>query len=383
MAIPINKYIDIKSKVVQGTVGKRDFSGLVFTADSILTTAPSDIKASYDAGEVVQLTKEGVAACFADTTLVSKFAGNYFGYNGGNSVPTTLNVVKVLTNSGTQETAKAAYTRVTDKFTNFGAFTFLGNFTLGTKGGNGLLDVATANDSSASVFVYVSTAKADATGLNGLAMTHFYIAADATDKATAAWMPIAWYASVDYDKANASSTIDYKQFGGSVASVTDGTTKDEYDALNANYVGLVQVNGRNLQFYQTGVNMDGTDTGVVRDRVWMESEIASRWFNLTASASKVPANYTGEAMVRSMVIDVATNAISNGVILVDKPLDSTQIATIVSYTGDDNAPASVESDGYYIDTKIVKEGNKYICQYTLVYAKGDHIGKVTGSNYLV
>ena len=53
MAIPISAYIDITSKVVQGTVGSRDFSGLVFTKDEMLSTVPgayAEIKTSYAGG---------------------------------------------------------------------------------------------------------------------------------------------------------------------------------------------------------------------------------------------------------------------------------------------------------------------------------------------
>ena len=115
----------------------------------------------------------------------------------------------------------------------------------------------------------------------------------------------------------------------------------------------------------------------------MEGEIQAGWFNLNSGVQKVEASYSGAAKVKAMVVDAATKAVENGCILVEKPLDDAQIAQIRSITNDDSASDTVQSTGYYVATSIVKSGNRYVCQYTLVYAKGDHIGKVTGTNYLV
>ena len=391
MGIPISAYIDIKSKIIQGAVGTRDFSGLVFTADSMKATVGSDftaIKGEYDAGNPVALTSDAIKECFADTTDIYKFASKYFGYNGGNHSPVVLNVAKVLTESNESETALSAYNRVLGKGSNFGAFTFIGNFSLGTADAGGLLDVATANESSSLVMCVVvsGTQESDAvSALAGCTMVHLLVSTVTSGTNLNARMFLAWYASVDYTKVDASATIDYKQFAGADAEVDTASTKQEYDADHANYIGLVQVNGSELKFYQTGVNMNGIDSGVVRDRVWMEGEIQAGWFNLTSSTTKVPANYVGAAMVKAMIVGVATAAVGNGAILLDKTLDESQKAAIRAYTGTDEAIDIIESTGYYVDAKVIKpEGeSRYVCQYTLVYAKGDHIGKVSGTNFLV
>jgi hypothetical protein len=98
---------------------------------------------------------------------------------------------------------------------------------------------------------------------------------------------------------------------------------------------------------------------------------------------KLAADASGAAAVQNLVVSVANSAISNGCILMDKPLDATQIAAIISYTNDEFAADQIQSAGYYVDTKIVKVGNKYHVQYTLVYGKGDHIVKVDGTHVLV
>ena len=398
MAIPISAYIDTTSRVVQGTVGSRDFSGLVFTKDAMLETVPEayrSIKEDYDEGKPIALTKAGVAACFASTSDTYKCASKYFSYSGGNHIPAVLNVACVLVSdespgdeSGDDmyETPLAAYNRVIGQFTNFGAFTFIGGFAIGTADSGGLLDVASANSASTCGFVVAATPSTQAavtSALGGLELVHIVVGPSTDASGLSSWMCVAWYAAVDYTKTDASSTMDYKKFAGEEAVVTDLATKNAYDAANANYIGLVQVNGTGLSFYQTGVNADGIDTGVVRDRMWIEGEIYAGWFNLTASGRKVEASYVGAAKVKAMIVGVATRAIDNGCILIDKPLDESQVMQIASITNDDFASDSVQSTGYYVSTKIVKSGNRYICQYVLIYAKGDHIGKVTGTNYLV
>lgn len=390
MAIPISAYIDITSKVVQGTVGSRDFSGLVFTKDEMLDTVPdayAGVKSDYGNGKPVALTRDGVIACFNSSSDIYKYASKYFGYNGGNHAPAVLNVACVLsTGTDVYETALTAYNRVLGQFTNFGACAFIGGFELGTAESGGLLDVATANEANDRELVIAtvpSNESAYATALASCNMVHLVIGPTTDTDAISSWMCVAWFASVDYLKTDASATIDYKQFAGETPVVDSLATKQTYDAGHANYVGLVQVNGQNLAFYQTGVNMDGVDTGSVRDRMWIEGEIQAGWFNLNSGVQKVEASYSGAAKVKAMIVGVATAAVENGCILIEKPLDDAQIAQVRSLTNNESAPDTVQSTGYYVATKIIKSDNRYLCQYILVYAKGDHIGKVVGTNYLV
>lgn len=390
MAIPISAYIDITSKVVQGTVGSRDFSGLVFTKDEMLDTVPeayAGAKSDYGSGKPVAMTRDGIIACFDSSSNIYKYASKYFGYNGGNHAPAVLNVACVLsTGTDTYETALTAYNRVLGQFTNFGACAFIGDFELGAAESGGLLDVANANEGNDRELV-ISTVPSNeatyATALASCSMVHLVIGPTTDTNAISSWMCVAWFASVDYLKTDSSATMDYKQFAGETAVVDSLATKQAYDAGRANYIGLVQVNGQNLAFYQTGVNMDGVDTGAVRDRMWIEGEIQAGWFNLNSGVQKVEASYSGAAKVKAMIVGVATAAVENGCILIEKPLDDAQIAQIRSLTNSESAPDTVQSTGYYVATKIIKSGNRYLCQYILVYAKGDHIGKVVGTNYLV
>lgn len=380
MAIPISEYISITPKVLTKDIGDRDFSALIFTKTAMASTAPSTLKAAYDGKKVVSLGRDEVAQCFSDSSFLA-FCKNYFSYTGGTKRPSVINIALV----GSDETASAAYSRVTggtdtvDAFCNFGMFYFYDStFTVGVANDGGLLDVSTANEGNE--YGWVLCIKTDAE--NQSEVSRAVGSAMLTHITHASWEPLAWYASVDYSADNAAGTIDYKQFAGSTATVKSKSAKSAADALNVNYIGLVQTYGTGISFYQTGVNADGTDLGVVRDMCWLNSEIVKGYFNLQTSVQKVPANATGVAQIRAVVTEVALRAIDNGVILNDKPFTVDIKQSINEYAGTDGAADVVSSTGYYISCALRKEDGKYLCQYTLIYAKGDHIVKVSGLEVL-
>ena len=394
MAIPIRNYIDISTTLAGATVGERDFSGLIFTADAMKAEVPSAyaaIKQKYDAGLPVSLSRDGVTACFDSTTDAAIFAGKYFGYNGGNRRPSILNVCLVTS------TPKAAYDTCINETVNFGAFTFVGDFSFGNGSDGGLLEVAKANDGNDAMLQMVIAADDDnvvsyAESLKDLKMTHLVAStvideSDSGDSGSGtnygAWPAVAWYASVNYNGAGASGTIDYKQFAVDRAEVATQEIKDAYDALFINYIGEVKTYGSILRFYQTGVNMNGVDMGVMRDAAWIKGQVESGYFNLQLSMPKIPADASGEALVTNLVVGVANRAIDAGAILIEKPLDAEQIALVNAYANDEMAASNLQSVGYYVASRIIKVNQKYQVEYTLIYGKGDHIVKVSGTHILI
>lgn len=392
MAIPISEYIDITTKAQSNVTGSRDFSGLVVTIDAINT---SDIhKEDYDVGKVISLTSTEVGDAFNDDTYVKAFASEYFGAGAR-----LLNIVK---RQGS-ETALAAYNRIISEFQNFGSISFLGatnTWATGTASSGGLLQVATQNQESGYLIVVPTTVAnraTDSVAFDGILGTHLVQDAITTIREASsnpavtaitanlgAAMVQGWYGSVNYSLSNASSSIDYKTLGGKTETVTTLADKRTCDGLKVNYIGLVQAHGFQRKFYQQGKNMDGMDIGVFRDAMWIKGEVEAGWFNLIGSATKIPANETGAAMVRAMVITVAEQGLDNGVILVDKPLTDAQVLLANNEAGGADAASSIMSNGYYVATKIVQENDgRYTCQYLLEYGKGDHIGKVVGTHYLV
>ena len=387
MAINMKRYIDIGTTVVNELTGSRDFSALVFTKDAMKSSITSSDanKVAYAAGNVISLSKDEVGTYFADSTDIFKFATKYFGYTSlvGRS-PNRINIAFV----NTDETANVRFSEVTESFVNFGTFTFIGDgFTIGTVGSNGLLDVAYSNQNFGMSYLFVVNAKDSDIVSDGHTLfhdihgTHIVLAKDGD--AYPAWRACAWAASLNYDDINASSTLMFKKFGNTEGAVKTDADADKYDKARINYVGLVQTRADTVQFYQTGVNADGLDAGVYLDSAWIQSRIDEGWFALATNTNKIPANETGLAIIRAMIISVAERAIANGCILIDKPLTNDQIQQVNMYTGNTGAASAIQTSGYYISASIEQTDGKYVMKYTLVYSKGDHISKVVGSHILV
>lgn len=383
MAISQKTYVNIATSVTGEAVNEREFAGLVFTDDAILTTSavPGTIQTAYDAGKVLTLTASEVAAYFADTAKVYAFANRYFGYTSTNGrTPTKLRVVKMIEDSTTTttETAVVAFNRVVAEDNNFGSFTFLATVT-------GLGDVANANAAMDNMFLFcvpcttsdVATVQAAVANIAG---THVVLGSDAY----AAWMPMAWVASIDFTQTNGTGTMFGKQFGSEVATVTTDSDKSEKDAIKVNYIGLTMTNGSTYKFYQNGINQDGVDTGVYVNEMYLKSRIATEYMNLLTSVPKIPANSTGAVMILNIIVEIANSAVDSGIILIDKQFTASDIAKINLYSGNDTeAVNAVRNSGFYATTWIEKIGNAYVCKYRLIYAKGDHIHKLEGVNYLI
>lgn len=378
MAIPIKEYIDIGSTVLSSSVGDIDFSGLVFTTDEMNETVAAEyeqIAEEYGDGKIVALALEDVEACFPSTAKVNTFASKYFSYasNASGSTPRLLFVVKA-----SAETAKASYDAVSN-FSNYGAFTFIGkSYTIAD-----LKEVAQANADRGYAHMFcvrtsASSATTDAAALAGIAGCHLVCSADEYG----AWMPMAWMASIDFNGYDTATTLMFKTFGGEEATVSTLALKNTYDAACINYIGLVQSHGTNRKFYQVGKNMDGLDAGIYASAAWMTAYIEMAWFNLVNAVEKVPANPIGEGYVLALLGDVAVRGIKNGSILVDKEFSDVTKAAIVRKARNTEAVDAVQSQGFYTAAEIVEEGDKFVCKYTLIYAKGDHISKVEGTHVL-
>lgn len=372
MAIPISNYIDISSTILRNTVGDRDFCGLVFTKTAMKETvdaAFADIKTDFVAGKAVALTYNGVVECFGADTDIAIFAGKYFSYNGSGGVPRILNVAKFA-----EEGEANAYATATAEFTNFGSFTFLDA---------DIENLSTIKPSNAVMIVAVDSGSGYPTTWTDDEYVHCVIGNLEDGVNYAAWMPMAWIASVNYLNDNAAGTINYKKFSGEEATIVDETAKESADAAKMNYIGRVQVYGAKLQFYQKGVQQSGDDLGVIRDKMWLQSEVEAGWFNLAGRSNRIPANSAGAQMVYSMIAGIAMDGVTNGVILADKALSAEKQAEVLQYAGNSTALTAVQTRGFYIDSEIVEDGDQFVCRYLLIYSKGDHISKVVGQHVLV
>lgn len=392
MGIPISEYIGISTKVVNPGTTSVNFSALVFSKVAMKSGVSStDQKVvDYNAGKVITLSKDSIADYFDATGAVAKFASKYFGWDGGTATPQYINLCKVLT------TPVAALNGAVAEFTDFGTYTFLGEY--GSDGDFDYEDVLEAaqagNNTGYRIAVPCATTDYDDVcemfdGLNAFVVECSDIGASGAADAGVnygAYTYCTWFASVNYDAINSADSIDFKPFGGLAATVNSAEGKHEHDAVKCNYIGEVQARGIHRKFMQPGVLMNGNDAGVDRDAVWMQTLIEIGWLDLVTK-TKVPASYVGAAMVKNLVVSVAKRGIDAGAILVEKVFADDVRAQIDQYANVEGAADQVEAAGYFVSTRIIPEKvndvTRYKIEYTLIFGKSDHVAKVGGVHILV
>ena len=307
------------------------------------------------------------------------------GSDGGDALPSGATVV--------YENPSDALSRVNALSNNFGSFAFLpgDGFTNAeyeavltqNAGYNNryLASVGTLVASSGGVYNYNST-EAEKTFVtavgsqNGAAVTR---GVDGTSPAD----PMAIFAAVDYNGTGTAPNFMYKRISGEKPSVFSDQVADVLDGLHVNYYGQTQANGQPLAFYQRGFNLDGEDTAVYCNEVWLKSHITAAIFNLLLVTERVPANEDGESMVYTTIAGAAQQGVTNGTIEVGKTYTAAQRAVIYQLTGDAEAYLAMQNAGYWLDVVIVQDGTDYKAVYKLVYGKGDSIRKVEGSDILM
>ena len=307
------------------------------------------------------------------------------GSDGGDALPSGATVV--------YETPADALSRVNGLSNNFGSFAFLPGDEFSNAeyeavltqnaGYNSryLASVGTLVASSGGVYDYNST-EAEKTFVtavgsqNGAAVTR---GVDGTSPAD----PMAIFAAVDYNGTGTAPNFMYKRISGEKPSVFSDQVADTLDGLHVNYYGQTQANGQPLAFYQRGFNLDGEDTAVYCNEVWLKSHITAAIFNLLLVTERVPANEDGESMVYTTIAGAAQQGVTNGTIEVGKTYTAAQRAVIYQLTGDAEAYLAMQNAGYWLDVVIVQDGTDYKAVYKLVYGKGDSIRKVEGSDILM
>lgn len=194
-------------------------------------------------------------------------------------------------------------------------------------------------------------------------------------------------ATFNYATVNTNANFDFYPVAGLNVQVS---TKEKYDALNAqrvNFYGMTQQAGAGINFLQHGFLCGSiSDAAVFYNEMWLKDDIWTRLMNLFIAVKRIPANQEGALQCKGIITNSITQAINNGTILKGKTLSDTQKANITEITGDEDAWRSVENNGYYLTTvvsTVIENGvEKFVCEYTLLYAKGDSIRKIEGRDIL-
>ena len=272
--------------------------------------------------------------------------------------------------------------RIANTSDNFGSFDFVESLTAEQVG-----EIATWTNAQNVGFVFshgvnssnYATVQAECDGKNGVCLT-----------LDTPFMPMAIGACIDYSRVNAATNFMFTQFPSETLTVTTDADADRYDAKKINYLGSTQQAGKLVAFYQRGfLQGDIADIGVYWNEMWLKDAIAAEMLNLLIALKQLPANADGSNTARGVLVSLTEEAKMNGVFSIGKTLDNTQKAYITSLTGNEDAWREVEQNGFYLDVKVSSYVNaqngltEYKFDYTLIYAKGDSIRKVTGSDVLI
>ena len=200
-------------------------------------------------------------------------------------------------------------------------------------------------------------------------------------------MPSIIAASTDYSKAKSVKNYMYQPF---TATATVNTTAESnfLDSIKINYFGKTQ---DSVSFYQKGflmgTSIDAQYANIFINEVWFKDSCTSAILNLQLALDQIPYNTTGQAQISTVLQGVIDEALSNGVISVNKTLSTIQRLYISQLSGDENAYIQVQSIGYWLNvalvTTVVNGVTEYSADYTLIYSKADVINKVTGTHVLV
>lgn len=378
MAISQSHYIDITSGTSgNANVTERILAGLVFTKSTVKSgnTEVTDVP--------VSMTLDEVVTCFGASAAETAFATKYFAYASANgNSPTSISFAHYGDSS---ETPLAAITRINGVTNNFGSFCFIETLTdaeiIAVANYNAGLNykylyvVQDVNGSTAAVTSALVTAL---TGISGVCVIQC-----TTANTHEEYMPMAIFAATDYDGTNTATNFMYKQFASAVVEVTTDSIATLLDSLNVNYYGQTQTNGKTIAFFQRGFNMDGLDTAVYCNEIWLKSRIETLFFNLMTSLNKISADENGAQVILTGITEAATQGLTNGTIIIGKSLTSAQKAAVTAYSGDNSAWNSVQSSGYWLNVVIKLDGQVYKAVYTLIYSKGDSIRKVEGYDILI
>lgn len=417
MAIPQSEYINIVSSNIGGTeAAERELSGLVFTTTAALTDANVEwneysVVDCYDSTEVANL--------FGSLSREAAFAKNYFAYLSPKATAARkLSLCRIPANDAPADIIG----KLDEEDVNFGSFAFIQSdnytakqmkdaalkikelnykylFSVAVPTDEGVTapevtdDTLLKNTTASSLLEYMAGEEDYASGANGFFLiasgrqTVEEVGKASDSPAISAYMPMALFASTDYNSVNGTKNYMFKKFADEPVAVTTKAQKKKYDAQNINFYGLVQNYGTKRKFLQAGVNLDGEDTACFCNEIWLKSHISTEIFDLMLSLDKIEANDDGESLIYNTICACADLGKTNGTIQPTKEITDNQKTKIYSLTNDASAWQTIFDSGYWLKVEIrpttVGAHTEYWAYYILVYSKGDSVRKVEGKDFLL
>jgi hypothetical protein len=200
-------------------------------------------------------------------------------------------------------------------------------------------------------------------------------------------------AATNYNEPNSVNNYMFYQFANRNIVISDDPTADTADKSRGNYIGVTQMSGQQLAFYQRGVlcggSQDATDMNTYANEMWLKSALSGRIMSLFLNVGSVAANPTGASSILAVIQPILTMAGDNGTFSAGKEINVVQQQYITQVSNDKNAWRQVQTIGYWLDidfSSYVNENTQlteWQATYKLIYSKGDAIRFVSGSDILI
>ncbi len=417
MAINSKNYVDISTRYPSVSTSARAFGGLVFTtAEMNAVEGYASIKAAYDNGKFVELTLADMLEVFGESSDEYKFAAGYYSYiSPSGHFSSLLKVAKTI------DSPLVSITRIDKQTNRFGSFTFIQphdssgsdademsatyleqlkavaqyNTSLDTKYLFVVNEVKVEQEAEAEADEVVANC-AEFRTMNG---TCFIYGAHRWS----GYMPMAILASTAYQNGTVVNYM-FKQFTNEEPTVFDDRTYKSFNKGLVNFYGRTQSNGQTLDFFQRGFNTDGRDTAIYCNEMWFKATCETSLLDSLVSQERIPADLSGVASVKLVVMDCCSAAVRNGTFMQKAEVSGDDLRTIREIInlsdGDDIEVAGVVTDlgvqGYSIyaylsevsdDSEIygdkVGASPEKCIVYYVFYGTADSVRYVRGNNILI
>jgi hypothetical protein len=191
--------------------------------------------------------------------------------------------------------------------------------------------------------------------------------------------------NTNYSKASITKEVIFDQSSGITTSVESEAEATSLDGKRVNYYGKHQRLGiRNFLApgkLQGGAN-DIDSMGVYASNEKLKRDVIIALDKKMLQGRPIPLNSQGISTVKSIISDVAREAIRSGVISLGVPIDAeSDRQEIISIVDDDAAPDIIISNGFYVNVEISNSDANTIV-YDLIYAASDKVRKVIGTHYV-
>lgn len=187
-------------------------------------------------------------------------------------------------------------------------------------------------------------------------------------------------ASIDFTQTNGRITLAFKSQGGLTPSVTDATTAANLIANGYNFYGAYATANQGFEFFYPGSitgEFDWADS--YANQIQLNSALQLALMELLIGVYSIPYNEAGYGLVRTAILDPATQAVNFGSIQKGVTLSNLQKAEVKARAGNLDISTILFSQGFYTlvqDAPAQSRGTRSSPPCAFIYMDGGSIQQI-------